>query len=664
MAIQAEQKTLSDVFRGDVRYRIPNFQRPYSWTFDEAYQLVDDLIAAWRRNDPSYFLGSIVLVREGTENVADVVDGQQRLTTIALLLATLREATAVEARRAEITEMLQTKENSIRGVAAGARVQLRPQDRDFFQQYVLAESLDPVRNLRPSELSNTAQRNLRTNLNAIREALDPIEEDEELWAFVRYAASTVYLVVVETQGFENAHRIFGVLNTRGLPLTATDIFKARVLGRVPTDQVDVFADVWDDELAPLDEHPDAFFQHLLVLQTKNATKRALIDEFTPVIDRYIERHSAQSFIEDALVPNIRSYIALTTGNGLPESCRQVVELLRQYTSQDWIPVAMWAVATDMAESTRVTILEGLERIFGVYTTAAVSGEARGVRMAKILQDLDHAREEKSRDLSHIFRVDDDIRYRAMLAMKGQLPRAGIRKVLLNRAEIQSTGQWQPFARTIAVASLVTGRFVERLDESVDPDYWRTRLGALALTQRKAKDIEKQNTWTEVSRLLQPPSGHPRGVVNDCSSIEDLNKSVLDARQLEIVSMIADFWDIRRDSDDVDLVKLTEGELVEARGGASLARTRRARLADVVNSGILSPGDVLVWKRPQKGDEYRVTVTEFGQLELEDGQLVDSASSACRVLTGSTASGLDVWIRKQDGAPLRSLWQTYERRFGR
>ena len=55
MSLDAKQMPVSELLSRDRQYRIPNFQRPYAWGFDEAYQLVEDLISAWRRGDESYF---------------------------------------------------------------------------------------------------------------------------------------------------------------------------------------------------------------------------------------------------------------------------------------------------------------------------------------------------------------------------------------------------------------------------------------------------------------------------------------------------------------------------------------------------------------------------------------------------------------------------------
>ena len=87
--IQAGEHPIGDIFSDDYRFTIPRYQRPYTWTTEQAGEMFDDLLAASSNKlsledtDP-YFLGSIVLVKAENDPQAEVVDGQQRLTTLTI----------------------------------------------------------------------------------------------------------------------------------------------------------------------------------------------------------------------------------------------------------------------------------------------------------------------------------------------------------------------------------------------------------------------------------------------------------------------------------------------------------------------------------------------------------------------------------------------------
>ena len=88
--VSGAEYPLSKVFSSDFEYVIPSYQRPYAWTPDQTGELFDDLIASFRaEQDEGYFLGSIVLIKSEDSAYAQVIDGQQRLTTLTILLAAM-----------------------------------------------------------------------------------------------------------------------------------------------------------------------------------------------------------------------------------------------------------------------------------------------------------------------------------------------------------------------------------------------------------------------------------------------------------------------------------------------------------------------------------------------------------------------------------------------
>jgi len=92
--LEAHQVPLHKIFCSDYDFRIPDYQRPYAWEREQATQLLEDLLEALDRGgDEPYFLGSIVLVKHKGVSDAEVIDGQQRLTTLTILLAVLRDLT-------------------------------------------------------------------------------------------------------------------------------------------------------------------------------------------------------------------------------------------------------------------------------------------------------------------------------------------------------------------------------------------------------------------------------------------------------------------------------------------------------------------------------------------------------------------------------------------
>jgi uncharacterized protein with ParB-like and HNH nuclease domain len=94
--LTAKEQSLAKIFSDDYVFTIPGYQRPYSWGTEQAEELVGDLLSALAdapaqlSDAPPYFLGSIVLIKADAIPDTTVVDGQQRLTTLTLLLSAIR----------------------------------------------------------------------------------------------------------------------------------------------------------------------------------------------------------------------------------------------------------------------------------------------------------------------------------------------------------------------------------------------------------------------------------------------------------------------------------------------------------------------------------------------------------------------------------------------
>lgn len=129
--LEAREVPLHKVFCSDYDFRIPDYQRPYAWEIEQAEQLLADLEEALLRgNGEPYFLGSLVLVK-GRAAEADVIDGQQRLTTLTILLAVLRDLAQQPDVVTNLVAMIAEPGNTVLGLKAKPRLTLRPRDADF-----------------------------------------------------------------------------------------------------------------------------------------------------------------------------------------------------------------------------------------------------------------------------------------------------------------------------------------------------------------------------------------------------------------------------------------------------------------------------------------------------------------------------------------------------
>ena len=238
--LEAHDKLIREIFEGSYQFEIPDYQRPYAWTTEQATELFDDLYSAMQDARVSgassqYFLGSIVLIKEDRDPKSFVVDGQQRLSTLTILLAVLRVLMPNSA--SFLTKYLYKEGNPEWGELNEYRLKAREEDADFFRTYIqeqgglerLVSSTDKLKDSRLRYRENA------TLLLEKAKALSPADLNA-LWKFL---ANDCSLVVISTPDLEAAYRIFSVLNNRGLDLAPIDIIKAQVLGLIRTTAGDV-----------------------------------------------------------------------------------------------------------------------------------------------------------------------------------------------------------------------------------------------------------------------------------------------------------------------------------------------------------------------------------------------------------------------------------------
>jgi uncharacterized protein with ParB-like and HNH nuclease domain len=243
--VEAYARTIGDIFSDAYEFEIPPYQRPYAWEEEQARELLDDLLDAMDNRDASgglYFLGSIVLVKVPTEAQAKVIDGQQRLTTLTILLSVLRDLSTDLEARIERRGYVYQKASADKGLKERHRLLLRERDRPFFLKHV--QELGATDKLPDTTKLEGSQQRVAENAKYYRSQLEAMPEGRRN-ALTAFLIQHCYLVVVAVPTAEAARRIFTVLNSRGLDLTPTDILKAELLERAGSANETPLANRWE-----------------------------------------------------------------------------------------------------------------------------------------------------------------------------------------------------------------------------------------------------------------------------------------------------------------------------------------------------------------------------------------------------------------------------------
>ena len=391
--IKASEQNLDRVFFDDYLFEIPVFQRPYAWEKEQVDDLLDDLLYAMRRDgDEPYFLGSVVLIKGDSKPDSQVVDGQQRLTTLTMLLCVLRELAQDERVKTSLDSRIRQLPDVVGGRKEVLRLGLRHQDREFFYDNVqnsggITNLLDNV----PKRETDSQER-IFENVKFLYGKLAELSAEERT-RLAQFVVQRCYLVVVSTSDMTSAYRIFSVMNDRGLDLTATDILKAEVIGDIAdSEEQRSYADKWENIEQELGRNRFGnLFTHIRTIYAKAKQRRSLQEEFR---EHVLNQHTATDFIDRILDQYDDSYKSvLGLPGGIITSTPQVeacLRHLRRLDNIDWIPPAMAFFYHNRCNQDRLArFTKDLERLaYGMFISRTdVTNRIR--RYGAVLEDIEN-----------------------------------------------------------------------------------------------------------------------------------------------------------------------------------------------------------------------------------------------------------------------------------
>lgn len=242
-----ETKSILQVFiDGSPIYYIPRYQRPYTWVDEHVEKLFDDLVEAYenRQTEPEYFLGSIIVTpKDANESsLQNVVDGQQRLTTLMILFnVILKSYPNVNGHRIE-TDPTSIEHNIIRNciylltTSRLTTLNTHPQHRNDFRRTILeAPNFDNIRKPTKRSLANDFEVRTRFVNTAyiftkkLRDFYDKYNDEDVFGDFINFLFKKVKLIKITCSDAQFAIKLFQVLNDRGQDLGPADLIKSYLL---------------------------------------------------------------------------------------------------------------------------------------------------------------------------------------------------------------------------------------------------------------------------------------------------------------------------------------------------------------------------------------------------------------------------------------------------
>jgi Protein of unknown function DUF262 len=372
MPLSFETKTLTvgELFSGSNAFRMPIFQRPYSWDEETALEMFGDIDQAMAKSDVAgsgeYFLGPIIIAQNGSpSSPLDVVDGQQRLVTLSAIFAILRDLLSQGPLQDEIQDCLRRPQRALRGLPEQPRVRLRQVDHDTYEEWVQKPggTLDL-----PERGETEASDRLLNAINAIKGEIGRVSK-RYVEDVAKFILNNCHLVRVQAQNLDDAYVLFRSLNSRGLPLNELDIIRAELVGaNYDPDLAESIAECWDNIQSEIGH--DEFLTYVRTVISL-VRPSAAISDLREVLRDLVNDPQATVLFRQYLSGFLTSYVALgaaTLDFGVNSAeINRIVACLKALPFDDWrTPALVWLAQRPNANSS-IQFFRALEALsLGVF----------------------------------------------------------------------------------------------------------------------------------------------------------------------------------------------------------------------------------------------------------------------------------------------------------
>lgn len=385
---KTENNTFRKLIGNGLTYRIPRFQRDYSWTSEEWEDLWMDLLGTLKSDGESaHYMGYLVL-QSADDKTFDVIDGQQRLTTISIIvLAVLKNIQRLidagndaDANKRRVDQIRQTYVGYLDPVTLVARpkLSLNRNNNNYFQAYIVPLGHLPQRGFRASEhlLRKAFEWFDKQVANYLKASTG--NEGMRLAKLIEDISDRLFFTVITVTDELNAYKVFETLNARGVRLSATDLLKNYLFSvldrRGETDhELRSLEDRWEAIVGRLQSEN---FPDFLRVHWNSRRSFARQADLFKTIRAQVSTPEAVFQLLREMEEDLDTYLALSSPepSDWPQEDKQMAVALKTFRVRQPFPLLLAAKrifdAPDFTGLLRATVVISLRfNIIGSYSTA-------------------------------------------------------------------------------------------------------------------------------------------------------------------------------------------------------------------------------------------------------------------------------------------------------
>lgn len=566
-SLEAHDKLIKDIFSDEYQFRIPDYQRPYSWTTEQAGDLLNDVLDAMREfqtnsstDSAFYFLGSVVLIKNDRIPYSDVVDGQQRLTTLTILFSALRALLPSKAKG--LTSFLYKEGLGIRDDEPNEyRLSAFQEDEAFFREFI--QEPGGIQSLITStEKLVDSRLRFKENAALFLEELGKLTEEERasLLGFLAYKCS---MVVISTPNFESAYRIFSVLNDRGLDLFPSDILKAKILGDIRKSggesKSKEYATKWTSLERKLGRNGFVdLLGHIRTIYAKKKQHAILSKEFTEFVAKGMP---AEKLVDGVIATYAAIYSFLKDANfQATEAAEDINEQLRHLNRvdwKDWVPPALSFFKKFRNKPRLIAdFLKGLERLSYYLLVTKAGINSRIEHFVAVIEEIEQEGFDGISQNMKSLGLNNDEKKSFIAALDGdiykKLPKA--RAALILRLEaLKSDGSKRQEFSHVSIEHIlpqtpsVESGWLDIFPDTENREEWTQRLANLVplhIRKNPAASNFDFDTKKNVYFAGNDGTASPFVLTQEVRSLPAWTPEVLEDRQQKLVDIFSRHWELQ------------------------------------------------------------------------------------------------------------------------
>lgn len=561
--IKADKIKIGDIFSDQFQFKIPTFQRPFVWKNDNFENLFEYIYSAFERKQEEYFLGSIIwqLQEKDGNFYYHIIDGQQRLVSLAILLAVIRDKTNDSDTKVSIQNSLFQREDKLKRKSSVPRIKMW-EDLAFLEDYIYKEGYTE-KFICDIEEGRMLYKDKEDPIYSFYEAIKIFREKYEekfkdnesiVREFVSYLFNNVYVVYISTKSLPYAIQLFNVLNTQGLPLGTADILKAVNLAEIEENIRERFAKKWRDIERDIGrESLEKVIEFIRTLKLKTKAKASIYDEYEKLIFSKNLLKKGQEFIEYLeKISNIyKDYILEPEDLNIENKYKNLVKLMRDFIPfDDWIPPLIafcekFKDSGDRMSKTLPEFLYVLERKTIIEWVIGFTPTKRAESLNKIIKDIEQSESfiEAINKTKKVILNNEEVRKIFQEKINGKdFYNERFAKYLLLRIDLE---KWDPenfkgYVGEITVEHILPQNPPENsewinLFKEEEREEWTNKIGNLVLLGRK-KNSRARNYDFKVKKntYFFKEGATPFKITEEIKNFEEWNMENLKKRQENMV----------------------------------------------------------------------------------------------------------------------------------